>query len=154
MIITDGLLASIKQNEGTKLYQQKLGYFKANKFQLYQDHLMNWTIGYGHLVPAKEIRKFKLGITEQQADQLLLDDVGVAAAAAMKWISTSDVELQQLLTEMVFQLGISRAMKFRKFKAAVEAGSYAQAAMELRNSLWFKQTPNRVELHISRLQKK
>ncbi len=52
--------------------------------------------------------------------------------------------IQNLLIEMVFQLGEDTARTFRRFNAALAEGDYDQAARELVSSRWYKQTPNRV----------
>lgn len=148
MSISTALVERIKLNEGSMSYQAKLGYIKNQRFQLYKDSLGLWTIGYGHLCSDKEIVGFVNGITELEADVLLMTDINEAKQQAMKWISTSNETVQELLIEMVFQLGITRAMKFKKFKAAIEKQDMKQAAVELKQSLWFQQTPNRVKNHI------
>ncbi|WP_429234767.1 glycoside hydrolase family protein [Aeromonas salmonicida] len=148
MSISTALVERIKLNEGSMSYQAKLGYIKNQTFQLYKDSLGYWTIGYGHLCSEIEIVGFVNGITELEADVLLMTDINEAKQQAMKWISTSNETVQELLIEMVFQLGITRAMKFKKFKAAIEKQDMKQAAVELKQSLWFKQTPNRVKNHI------
>ncbi len=60
--------------------------------------------------------------------------------------------IQNLLIEMVFQLGEDTARTFRRFNAALAEGDYDQAARELVSSRWYKQTPNRVKGHIAQCQ--
>ena len=49
------------------------------------------------------------------------------------------------ILSMLFNLGLTRFNKFVKFKRAVHAGSYAVAAEEMRDSLYYRQLPHRVE---------
>ena len=143
-------LAKVKQNEGSMAYQQKKGYFKNGKFWVYKDSLGFPTIGYGHLVTPKE--NFKEGITADQADALLIKDCGVAIGAAKsiadQYNINAPLAIQEMLVEMVFQLGKDGVLKFKKFLTALSAKDYPKAIVEVKDSLWYKQTPNRVEGHI------
>lgn len=143
-------LDKVKQNEGSKAFQQKKGYFKNGKFWIYTDSLGFPTIGYGHLVTPKE--NFKLGLTEEQADVLLIKDCGTAISSAKgiydKYGMKCPLAIQEMLVEMVFQLGKDGVLKFKKFLTAVSAQNYPQAIIEVKDSLWYKQTPNRVNGHI------
>lgn len=146
------LLTDIKNNEGSLDYQRKRGMFKNGLFLVYKDSLGLDTIGYGHFVRPDE--KFSAGLTEEQADSLLRQDVQGAIQDADHWIplQTQPEVVQRVLVEMVFQLGINRAKKFVKFSSAIQEKNYARAAVELKNSNWYMQTPNRVEQHIAHLQ--
>ncbi|WP_341534779.1 glycoside hydrolase family protein [Leclercia adecarboxylata] len=70
----DEILIMLKSLEGTKQYQEKLGCFRNRKFRIYKDSEGYETIGYDHLVLPVERQHFIDGITELQADQLLLLD--------------------------------------------------------------------------------
>ena len=140
----------IKEFEGTIAYQKKLGYFKNDKFWVYKDSLGFPTIGYGHLVTPKE--NFSEGITSDQADALLIKDCGVAIGAAKsiadQYNINAPLAIQEMLVEMVFQLGKDGVLKFKKFLTALSGKDYPKAIVEVKDSLWYKQTPNRVEGHI------
>ncbi|WP_421292977.1 glycoside hydrolase family protein [Aeromonas veronii] len=148
---TQELVERIKKNEGNIAYQKKNGMFKNNKFQLYKDTLGYWTIGYGHLCTDAEVKKFKDGISETQAGILLLQDVVEAEQGARRLFEMNrhSAAIQDVLIEMVFQLGERKAAGFKKFKAALEALDYKTAADELKDSSWYKQTTNRVQQHIA-----
>ena len=47
---------------------------------------------------------------------------------------------QGVLIEMVFQLGMSSVLKFKRMWAAIDAADYVAAAAAMRDSLWNKQT--------------
>ena len=53
---------------------------------------------------------------------------------------------QGVLIEMVFQLGMSSVLKFKRMWAAIDAADYVAAAAAMRDSLWNKQTPARCDL--------
>jgi hypothetical protein len=49
-------------------------------------------------------------------------------------------------------MGRTRLSKFKKFNAALEAGDWAEAAVEGRDSCWHKQVTNRAERLMVRLE--
>ncbi|MFM5339389.1 glycoside hydrolase family protein [Aeromonas veronii] len=150
MQINQSFLDKIKLNEGCKKYQILKGIFRSGKFYPYKDHLGNYTIGYGHYL-GNQYDNYRDGITEQDADELLEQDVNKALMQTKTWVDLSihPQPIQELLVEMVFQLGIGSAKKFKRFKAAIDNKQYDLAAQHLTESLWFKQTPNRVNAHIN-----
>jgi len=54
---------------------------------------------------------------------------------------------------MCFQLGRPRLSKFKNMIAAVEDLDWAKMADEMEDSNWFKQTPNRAQRLIDRVEK-
>jgi GH24 family phage-related lysozyme (muramidase) len=136
---------TLKTYEGTQQYQAKLGYFKNSKFWTYKDSLGYPTIGYGHLVLKSE--DFKDGLTEQQADELLSRDILIAKSEVLKLKLNLPAESNwnDFIVLMVFQLGLTKTLGFKKFLAALKEGNYATAIIEVRDSQWYRQTPNRVD---------
>lgn len=55
---------------------------------------------------------------------------------------------------MTFQLGIGGVKKFRKMLAALKAHDYPEAIKQAMDSLWYRQTPNRVNSMIAVLKNK
>ncbi|EMR6006996.1 glycoside hydrolase family protein [Escherichia coli] len=137
----------IKEFEGTIAYQKKLGYFKNDKFWVYKDSLGLDTIGYGHLVLPGE--NFKNGLTEEQAEQLLIKDAQAAYNDAKsiyeQFGMTAPVQVQRVLWMMVFQMGKAKVLKFKKAMTALGNADYKTAGKELRDSTWYKQTTSRAE---------
>ncbi|MCT8876638.1 glycoside hydrolase family protein [Shewanella xiamenensis] len=140
------LKQKIKVNEGTIEYQKYLGTYKDGLFQKYKCSQGVWTIGYGHAIKASE--NFDFGITEEQADAMLLEDIKVAQSYARQVHVDSHDEVNDVLTEMIFQLGYSGTKKFKKMIQALKEGSYTEAANQMKDSRWYNQTPNRVGTHI------
>jgi lysozyme len=56
------------------------------------------------------------------------------------------------LTNMMFNLGPGNLAKFKKMNAALGEGDWEVAAIEGRDSLWYKQVTNRAERLMSRLE--
>lgn len=138
------LIEKLKVYEGTKAYQMTKGYYKDGKFRVYKDSLGYDTIGYGHLVKSGE--DFSNGISESEANALLLKDVGNARVevAQMKLDLPADSGWNDFMILMVFQLGITKTNQFKKFLYALRTKNYATAVIEVKDSLWYRQTPNRV----------
>jgi lysozyme len=47
------------------------------------------------------------------------------------------------MIDLCFNLGLKRLLGFRKFLEAMSLGEYERAAVELQDSLWFKQVKSR-----------
>jgi len=54
-------------------------------------------------------------------------------------------DIRNVLIEMSYQMGVNGCLNFTKMWEALEAGNYGKAADEGRDSLWYRQTPVRVE---------
>ena len=54
-------------------------------------------------------------------------------------------EVQEVVLNMCYQLGITGVSKFRKAISALQEGEWQEAADEMLDSLWARQTPNRAE---------
>ncbi|HBW8875692.1 TPA: glycoside hydrolase family protein [Klebsiella quasipneumoniae subsp. similipneumoniae] len=134
----------LKQYEGTIEYQSKLGYFKNGKFWVYKDNLGFPTIGYGHLVQKGE--DFTNGISAIDADILLANDID----KAKKQLSTLNLgvlpqDIEDYIVIMLFQLGLGGVKKFKKLLAAAKNHDRNGMRRESVDSLWYRQTPNRVK---------
>jgi GH24 family phage-related lysozyme (muramidase) len=141
----------LKEYEGTKQYQKTRGYFRDNKFYPYKDSLGKSTIGYGHLITSEN---FTNGITEQQADALLSEDINLARIQYSKLSLVLPQDWEDFMVIMIFQLGLGGVQKFRKMLAALKVQDYKTAIKEAKDSLWYKQTPNRLNQMISVLTNK
>lgn len=126
----------IKQHEGLSL-------------TIYPDVLGFSTIGYGHKCSSAEIAAFKDGITQERADALFDRDFALALAQAKAVAGDNWKELnearQGVIIEMVFQLGMGGVLKFKRMWAAIDAGDYDEAAAQMLDSRWHKQTRTRCE---------
>ncbi|CNK94691.1 glycoside hydrolase family protein [Yersinia aleksiciae] len=139
------LKTQLKNYEGSKSYQATKGYYKNDKFWTYNDSLGYPTIGYGHLVLKGE--SFPNGITEAEADRILDKDIAIArqGVASLKLNLPPNSRWNDFLVMMVFQLGLAGVKGFKRFLAALSNGNYATAIIEVKDSKWYRQTPNRVE---------
>ena len=69
-------------------------------------------------------------------------DAEQAAASLDCWPGLNEVR-RGVLVEMVFQMGLGGVLTFENFLAAAAAGDYEEAADEMLDSRWARQTPSR-----------
>lgn len=135
----------LKLYEGTKEYQRVRGYYRQDKFYPYMDTEGYATIGYGHKILPNEIEKYKNGISAIDADLLLAWDID----RTIKDVKTLGLDLpkdwQDFLVIMAFQLGLGGVKKFKKMIAALHRKDWKGAIIQAKDSLWYRQTPNRVK---------
>ncbi len=99
------------------------------------------TIGIGHRC---NLGDYPDGIKYIDALKLLDEDLAKAQdACERKFPWLPDGIRKEVLIEMIFQLGIAGVLGFRKMLAALEKSDYEEAADQMLDSKWYKQTPKR-----------
>lgn len=129
-------------------------------YKIYRDHLGFPTFGIGHLI-VKEDPEFgqEIGtpVSKQRVDEAFKKDVEAAINNCKSLYSPHfdswPDEVQEILINMVFNLGKAGLGKFKKFKEALIQKNWKQAGIEGRDSLWYKQVKNRAERLMQRLEK-
>ncbi|MBQ4851363.1 glycoside hydrolase family protein [Pseudoalteromonas sp. MMG012] len=98
------------------------------------------TIGYGRNLEDR-------GITEDEALYLLRNDITAFTEQVKSNIDTSKCNpaRKAVLINMAFNLGIAGLLNFKKTIAAVEAGKWETAAVEMLNSRWASQVGARAD---------
>ncbi len=112
---------------------------------VYTDHLGTLTVGIGHKVVEKDDLQLRDTISEARCTSLFIYDLKKAedgATEAYHGTSKGSV-IFHILTCMVFQMGVAGVKKFKKMLAALRDKDYAEAADEMLDSVWAKQTPER-----------
>lgn len=82
------------------------------------------------------------GITEAEALFMLQTDIDRAKAAcahAFPWADGMTGARQNVLHNMMFNLGPYRLLKFKRMLAALQCGRYEEAAREMLSSRWSTQ---------------
>ena len=129
----DRLLQSVKKHEG---YRNKV----------YLDTLGKRTVGVGHLC-VEDFWEDDKEYSEEMLMNILKDDLKNAIEGAerlLKDCPVLDDLAKEIIIEMVFQLGETGVSKFKNMlKALKEGPDYQTAAIEMLDSKWAKQTPNR-----------
>ena len=108
----------------------------------YQDHLGFWTIGVGRLIDARKGG----GLRPDEIEYLLANDIKdreQALAAALPWFAALDPVRQGVLLNMAFQLGTAGLLGFKQTLRLVGQGDYSDAALQMVQSKWASQTPER-----------
>jgi lysozyme len=142
-----------------RLYEQ----LKADEgvvYEVYLDHLGNKTFGVGHLI-VRDDPEFKKPVGgrvsqdrvwqafEQDLNNSIVECVFLYGSDFNRWPG----EVQEVLINMMFNLGRVRLSKFVKMRAALMKRDWRKAAEEGRDSLWYRQVPNRAERLMSRLER-
>lgn len=140
--------------EGSIAYQKTKGYYRQDKFWIYKDSEGYDTIGYGHLVLPSERAKFINGISGIDADILLAWDIDRTKKDVQSLGLNLPPDWNDFMIIMVFQLGLNGVKKFRKMLAALQVQDWKEAIKQAKDSLWFRQTPNRVNDMIYQLKNK
>jgi len=94
-------------------------------------------------------------ITSQHAAALFRQDIQTATRDAQQLFRSYGQQpdaVQLILTDMTYNLGLDRLSRFPKFRAAIEAKDYQEAAKELIDSKWYGQVGNRSKNHVQTLQ--
>ncbi len=126
--LLNSVAIQLKQDEGLRLKPYRC---TANKL----------TIGYGRNIE-------EVGITEEEANHLLLNDIiktDKELQSKLPFYSALDDTRKMILLNMCFQLGYPKFSFFKKFLKAVENKDYQKASLEMLDSNWAKQTPNRAK---------
>lgn len=102
-----------------------------------------WTIGYGCTGP--DIVQGTVW-TQAKADSELearATSLGAQVVSAYPWSTAMVPPRQAVLINMAFQMGMAGLAGFPHMLAAAEAGDYVEAAAQMDDSAWAKQTPAR-----------
>lgn len=121
--VYNDLKERIKKHEG----------FRA---EAYLDSLGYPTFGYG----SRRIR-------EKYADLNMQDDLKECIALVEGYIENEQISVDEfrigILSEMAYQLGFKGVLGFKKMWKAIKNMDYTEAAAQMKESRWFKQTPVR-----------
>ena len=135
MIDMDKLLESVKKHEG---YRNKV----------YLDTLGKRTIGVGHLCVEdfwEDDKEYEENFLMEILEKDLQSAIDQADDMCKDLKISSDAKI--LIIEMIFQLGGNGVSKFRKMWQALQQDppDYAEASVQMLDSRWAKQTPNRAK---------
>ena len=129
------------------------------KYEIYKDHLGYPTFGIGHLVidsdpehgqdvgtPVSEERV--RACFEKDLDTSISECVALYGEQFNDWPD----EVQQILVNMMFNMGRTRLAGFKNFRKALEDENWSRAAVEGRDSRWYRQVTNRAERLMERME--
>ena len=138
--------------------QKQLAVDEGIVHEVYLDHLGYATFGIGHLITDKDPEQgYTVGtaISEERVTEAFQSDLDISIGECKVLFDLWDTypgEVQEILVNMMFNLGRPRLSKFKNFKKAVDSGDWAKAGIEGRDSLWWKQVGNRAERLMVRIE--
>ena len=126
--------------------------------EIYNDHLGYPTFGIGHLVlegDAEHGASVGTPVTEERVKACFEKDVETVIGDCIilhdAWDGYPE-EAKQVIANMMFNMGLTRLSKFKNHNAALQSGDWKGAAVEGRDSRWYKQVTNRAERLMERLE--
>lgn len=138
--------------------QKQLMIDEGVKYTIYLDHLGYPTFGIGHLITEKDPeygQEVGTDIDAKRVGEVFQSDLDITIseceALYEKWDGFPG-EVQEILVNMMFNLGRTRLSKFKNMKKALDKADWATAAIEGRDSRWYKQVTNRAERLMKRLE--
>lgn len=122
------IVEDIKKHEGfrPKVYECTEGYD---------------TIGYGFAIKDLTMDEDVATLILMKKLHTLLQRITVA----FPWFKDVDETAKKVVINMCYQLGIRGFSKFKKTIYYLETEQYEEASIEMLDSLWAKQTPNRAK---------
>lgn len=127
-------------------------------YKVYKDHLGYPTFGIGHLILESDPEYGQDEGTpvseERVAEAFEKDCQSVLSDCTILYDSfyTFPEEVQLILANQMFNMGLTRLSKFKNYNKAINDGEWKQAAIEGRDSLWYRQVTNRAERLMRRLE--
>ena len=150
-------------NKGNKMNRESV--FEQLKidegvvYEIYKDHLGYPTFGVGHLVLESDPefgQDVGTPVTEERTKQCFEKDLDTSISECVALYGDDFTDwpgvVQEVLVNMMFNMGRTRLGKFNNFRKALEAQDWKQAGIEGRDSRWHKQVTNRAERLMERLE--
>ena len=141
--LKDALVPVLIQDEGVK-------------YEIYLDHLGYPTFGIGHLI-TKDDREYGQDVgtpvSEVRVMEAFSEDMDSCLSDAERLcdLYSHPLDVRIVVASMVFQMGLTRVYKFKRFLANLNNSDYDAAAAEMLDSRWARQTPNRVSRLVRRM---
>ena len=120
------LIDNIKESEG----------FRSQVYQCTEGHD---TIGFGFKISDLELDM-------DMAEEILirkLEKLIRRVKNRFSWVNEAPYEIQYVVYEMCYQMGVSGFSKFKKTIKYLADKNYDKASKEMLDSRWARQTPNR-----------
>jgi GH24 family phage-related lysozyme (muramidase) len=127
------------------------------KYEVYKDHLGYATFGIGHLITAHDPENGWSVGTDVDEDRVIQafesDCETVLSDCNILYEDFGDLpeEAQQIIANMMFNMGRPRLSKFKGMKRGVDARDWDAAADEMVDSAWYRQVTNRAERLVKRM---
>ena len=130
--------AAYRYRNSIELAEKTIKADEGLRLELYKDTVGKLTIGYGRCLD-------DTGITRDEAEYLFHNDIirVVDGLKRMDFWKTLSANRQAVLINMTFCLGIHGIKKFKNMIAALRIGDYSEAAAQILDSKFARQTGQR-----------
>mgnify|MGYP003638552095 FL=1 len=134
-----------------EILKKELTQDEGCKYEIYLDHLGYKTFGIGHLCKATDPENdLEVGseVSKERVDECFLNDIEKVIEDCIILYDdfyTLPDEAQLIVANMMFNLGRPRLTNFIRMRKAVNEGNFAEAKIQMLDSKWAKQVPNRAE---------
>ena len=140
-----------------EMLREQLEIDEGVKYEIYVDHLGYPTFGIGHLIIESDPENGQAVGTPVSEDRVAeafdSDLLGVLSACNKLYEDFDDLpeEAQQIIANMMFNMGLTRLSKFRNMKSCVDQRDWMGAGEEMMDSRWYNQVPNRAGRLVNRM---
>ena len=140
-----------------QVLREQLEIDEGVKYEVYNDHLGYATFGVGHLVlESDEEHGSPLGtaVSESRVIEAFEQDCeNVLRDCDILYEDFADLpeEAQQVIANMMFNMGRPRLSKFKGMKRGVDSRDWNAAADEMVDSAWYRQVTNRADRLVARI---
>ena len=137
--------------------REQLEFDEGCVYEIYNDHLGYATFGIGHLVTESDPEQGQsLGtaVSSDRVTEAFESDIqGVLRDCDILYPDFSSLpeEAQQVIANMMFNMGRPRLSKFAGMKRGVDARDWDAAADEMVDSNWYRQVTNRADRLVERI---
>ena len=124
---------------------------------VYLDHLNIPSCAIGHMITEWDEEYGKpvgTPISDDRVNELFDQDVQVTIDECKLLYNNFDElpeEAQQIIANMMFNMGRPRLSRFHKMKRAVDAGDWEEAGNQMKDSRWYDQVTTRAERLVKRM---
>ena len=145
--------------EGKQRVMEQLKIDEGVVHEVYLDHLNLPTVGIGHLILESDPEhgmEVGTAVSQARCEELFFQDLEIAIEECKvlygdDWDGFPE-EVQEILVNMLFNMGRPRLSQFKKMNEALSKGDWATASVEGRDSRWYDQVGNRANRLMSRLE--
>ena len=149
----------MKQENKDNVFEQ-LKVDEGVVYEIYHDHLGYPTFGVGHLILESDAEfggELGTPISEERVRDCFDRDLDISISECHALYVEGEFgdfpgEVQEILVNMMFNMGRTRLSKFKNFTAALLDHDWKRAAVEGRDSRWHKQVTNRAERLMVRME--
>ena len=128
-------------------------------YAVYLDHLDLPTLGIGHLILEGDLeygQSVGTPVTEDRVNSLFDIDLNVSLKECevlygADWNEFPE-EVQEILVNLMFNVGRPRLTKFKNMNAALLEGNWQRASEEMVDSLWYRQVGLRAKRLVERME--